>query len=63
MENEADLEYVIRKLSSGVFVLSRIVDKTGLNMTTLLRIRDRQTKSPGTSTVISLKDYFINASK
>jgi hypothetical protein len=60
---ETDLEYVIRKLSSGIFVLSRIVDKTGLNMTTLLRIRDRITQSPGNSTVIALKNYFTDSSK
>jgi hypothetical protein len=59
---ESDLDYVKRKLASQIFVLTRISDVTGFNMTTLMRIRDGVTKSPGTSTVTALKNYFINAS-
>jgi hypothetical protein len=59
--NESDLDYVKRKLGSGIFVLSRIADMTELNMTTLIRIRDEVTKSPGAITINLLKDYFMKS--
>ncbi len=58
---KSDLEYVIEKLSSGIFVLNKAADVTDINITTLMRIRDRKTKSPGSRTVETLKDYFMRA--
>jgi predicted house-cleaning noncanonical NTP pyrophosphatase (MazG superfamily) len=59
---KSDLEYVIEKLSSGMFVLKRIAENTNITEQTLLRIRDKKTKSPGALTVSTLKDYFMKAS-
>lgn len=58
---KSDLDYVIEKLESGIFVLNKAADETGINITTLMRIRDRETKSPGSRTVQALKDYFQKA--
>jgi hypothetical protein len=60
---ESDLTYVKRKLGSGIFVLTKVSDVTGINYTTLGRIRDELVKSPGFRTVETLKQYFMNASK
>jgi predicted house-cleaning noncanonical NTP pyrophosphatase (MazG superfamily) len=58
---KSDLEYVIEKLSSGMFVLKRIAENTNITEQTLLRIRDKKTKSPGSLTVKALRDYFMKA--
>jgi hypothetical protein len=58
---KSDLEYVIDKLSSGVFVLKKAAEQTKITEQTLLRIRDRKTKSPGTLTINALKYYFMKA--
>jgi hypothetical protein len=58
---KSDLEYVIEKLKSGTFVLKRISERTNITEQTLLRIRDKKTKSPGALTVKALHDYFMKA--
>lgn len=56
-----DLEYVKEKLNSGVFVLTKAANETGINLVTLMRIRDGETKSPGNLTIKALKEYFQKA--
>jgi hypothetical protein len=58
---KSDLQYVIDKLSSGIFVLKKCCNETGINITTLMRIRDGYTRSPGSRTIQTLKEYFMKA--
>lgn len=56
---KTDLDYVIEKLQSGAFVLTKISDVTKISITTLMRIRDGVTTNPNSLTVNTLKDYFM----
>ena len=58
---KSDLDYVVEKLASGIFVLKRVSEGTDITEQTLLRIRDGKTKNPGSLTIKTLKEYFMKA--